>query len=110
MTFVHAASGYYDRRRGLEPPKYVPAPGMYGLGLVLGGVAACFGVECGATRAQLLAIFDNEKQHKTLVRYYKTLGFKPLREVGDGLESLGDRLVTIFSSFFKKIPGRLHLS
>ena len=30
---------------------------------------------------QLLAIFDEEKQHATLVRYYRRLGFKEMRAV-----------------------------
>ena len=72
---------------------------MYGLGLILGGCAACFGRECGAERAELLAIFDDEKQHRILVRYYQSLGFKPIREVGDEIGSLGDRLVN-FSLFY----------
>ncbi len=89
---IRRFSGYWDRRRGGDG-KQAPNPGMYGLGLVLGGAAACFGRECGASRAQLLAILDDDQQHRILVRYYKNLGFRPLRDVGDSLASLGDRMV-----------------
>ena len=44
-------------------------------------------------RAQLLAIFDDEKQHKTLVRYYRKLGFAEMRDVGDDWRGLADRAV-----------------
>ena len=43
-------------------------------------------------RAQLLAIYDEPRQHATLVRYYRRLGFAALREVGDGAGSFGDQL------------------
>ena len=36
---------------------------------------------------------DDERQHRTLVRYYRRLGFKPLREIGSDLRSIGDRVV-----------------
>ena len=36
---------------------------------------------------------DDPKQHRTLVRYYRRLGFSPLREVDDGLGSFADSLV-----------------
>ena len=70
-----------------------PKPGTYGLGLLLGGAAACFGRELGAGRAELLAIYDDARQHQILVRYYKRLGFSEVRDVGDDLSSFGDRLV-----------------
>jgi hypothetical protein len=47
----------------------------------------------GCKRAELLAIYDFEDQHKRLVRYYKIAGFTALREVGDELSSVNDRLV-----------------
>jgi len=93
---IRRFSGYWAKKKGysgLADQKTAPNPGTYGLGLLLGGVAACFGRECGASRAELLAIFDDPRQHKILVRYYKRLGFSEVRDVGDGLQSLGDRLV-----------------
>ena len=44
-------------------------------------------------RMQLLAIFDEEKQHATLVRYYRRLGFKEMRDVGDDFRGVADRMV-----------------
>ena len=42
--------------------------------------------------AQLLAILDETKQHAILTRYYRTLGFSKVRDVGDGVRSLADQL------------------
>lgn len=89
---IRRFSGYWDRRKGVNA-KEVPNPGFFGLGLILGGAAACFGRERGAERAELLAILDDEKQHRVLVRYYQNLGFKRVREVGEELSSFADRLV-----------------
>jgi hypothetical protein len=33
-------------------------------------------------RARFLAIHDNDRQHRRLVRYFRSLGFSPLRELG----------------------------
>ena len=38
--------------------------------------------------AQLLAINDKPRQHRILVRYYRSLGFRKVRDVGDGLGDL----------------------
>ena len=40
--------------------------------------------------AQLLAINDEPRQHRILVRYYRSLGFRKVRDVGDGLGDLAD--------------------
>jgi hypothetical protein len=42
--------------------------------------------------ARLLAIRDGERQHRRLVRYFRRLGFEPLRELGGGPLDLGPRL------------------
>lgn len=93
---VRRFSGYWAKRsdyKGVAPRKMnAPKPGTYGLGLLLGGAAACFGRELGAGRAELLAIYDDARQHQILVRYYKRLGFSEVRDVGDDLSSFGDRL------------------
>ena len=44
-------------------------------------------------RATLLAIRDNDGQHRRLVRYFRRLGFEPLRELGAGALDLGPRLI-----------------
>ncbi len=44
-------------------------------------------------RATLLAIRDNDRQHQRLVRYFKRLGFAPVRELGAGVLDLAPRLI-----------------
>ncbi|SBO42889.1 hypothetical protein [Cyanobium sp. NIES-981] len=44
-------------------------------------------------QARLLAIRDGERQHVRLVRYFRQLGFTPLRELGAGPADLPARLV-----------------
>jgi len=41
----------------------------------------------------LLAIRDNDQQHRRLVRYFRQLGFEPIREVGAAAMDLPLRLV-----------------
>lgn len=43
--------------------------------------------------ARLLAIRDGERQHRRLVRYFRRLGFTPLRELAGGPLDLAPRLV-----------------
>ena len=45
------------------------------------------------TKAELLCIRDDERQLRLLVRFYRRLGFTPLREVGSDLRSIADRVV-----------------
>jgi len=55
-------------------------------GLILAASIACWNRERSplyCPEAHLLAIRDEEKQHDRLVRYYKGLGFKTLREAED---------------------------
>jgi hypothetical protein len=44
-------------------------------------------------QATLLAIRDQEAQHRLLVRYFRQLGFRPLRELGAGPVDLAPRLL-----------------
>ncbi len=44
-------------------------------------------------RARLLAIRDDDRQHRRLVRYFRQLGFEPLQELGSGVADLPARLV-----------------
>ncbi|MEB3244151.1 MAG: hypothetical protein VKO44_11010 [Cyanobacteriota bacterium] len=44
-------------------------------------------------RARFLAIHDNERQHRRLVRYFRGLGFTPLRELGAAPSDWGPRLL-----------------
>jgi hypothetical protein len=43
--------------------------------------------------AQLLAIHDDDRQHRRLVRYFRRLGFEPVRAIGAGPGDLPRRLV-----------------
>ena len=56
---------------------------------------ACFlhGKDGGCTTAEFLAIDDAEYQHKRLVRYYKMMGFREVRYVGEEIKHIPDRLV-----------------
>ena len=53
----------------------------------------CVGVENGCKKAEFLAIDDEEKQHKRLVRYYRQVGFNVVKYVGDGFKDIPDRLI-----------------
>jgi len=44
-------------------------------------------------QATLLAIRDQERQHRRLVRYFRQLGFTPVRELGGGAADLAPRLI-----------------
>ena len=46
----------------------------------------------GNKRARLLAVRDDERQHRLLTRYYQRLGFTQLREVGSDFRSIADRV------------------
>jgi len=95
---VRRYSGYWSRSRlNRDGRRYAAVPKLdqHGLGLLLSVGVACLLLErCPFrnTRAQLLAIYDEPRQHATLVRYYRRLGFAALREVGDGAGSFGDQL------------------
>lgn len=43
--------------------------------------------------ARLLAIHDDDRQHRRLVRYFSRLGFEPVRELGAGPADLPLRLI-----------------
>lgn len=57
--------------------------------------AACgWALECTACRrARFLAIHDDDLQHRRLVRYFRGLGFTPLRELGSAPADWGARLL-----------------
>ncbi|MEB3168827.1 MAG: hypothetical protein VKK97_08860 [Synechococcaceae cyanobacterium] len=44
-------------------------------------------------QATILAIRDSAAQHRRLVRYFRGLGFSPLRELGGGPADLAPRLI-----------------
>lgn len=95
---VRQFTGYWARRRSRGGARYESAPRtQQGLGLLIGAAVICWIRECSPfknDKAQLLAIRDDARQHKTLVRYYRYLGFNTLRVVDSGsLSSMRDLVV-----------------
>ncbi|KAL3756807.1 hypothetical protein ACHAWU_000449 [Discostella pseudostelligera] len=64
-----------------------------GPGLLIAYICFLHGYESGCTTCEFLAIDDAEYQHKRLVRYYGSAGFKAVRYVGENLRDIPDRLV-----------------
>ena len=62
-------------------------------GRVLAKAVLAYGFESGCTKAEILAINDDEETHRTLVLYYRRLGFKSVHEVTDGVADLPHMLV-----------------
>lgn len=51
------------------------------------------GRDNGYTVGEFLAIDDEEKQHRKLVRYYERSGFKVIKYVGDDFRDIPDRMI-----------------
>jgi len=67
-----------------------------GLGLVIGYRCMLFAADPAngpRTTAEFLAIDDEEFQHKRLVRYYKSTGFKIVKYVGEDIKDIPDRMM-----------------
>lgn len=65
-----------------------------GVGPLIAAAAFAWALEeTPCRRAHILAIRDDEAQHKSLVRYFERLGFTPSRELGAMLWDLPERLV-----------------
>jgi hypothetical protein len=78
----------------LAGPLRARAQTAFGVALLLGAVAFTHARALGCSKAELLAINDNNAYAARLVKYYARLGFMPVREVGDnGLRDLPDLLV-----------------
>jgi hypothetical protein len=68
--------------------------GGFGVGLLIWAATFAWALEATPCRtARLLAIRDEERRHRRLVRYFGRLGFVPLREVGGGPADLPARLL-----------------
>lgn len=68
--------------------------GPLGLGLLLGGATFSYGHSRGCSKAEILAINDDDSWHERLIRYYSYFGFKPVCKVGgNGLSDLPHMLV-----------------
>ncbi len=69
------------------------APNL-GVGPLLAATAFAWALETTpCRRARILAIRDDDPQHRRLVRYFRRLGFCPIRELGAGVLDLAPRLV-----------------
>jgi hypothetical protein len=65
-----------------------------GVGLLIWAATFAWALEATPCRtATLLAIRDDERQHRRLVRYFRGLGFTPVRELGAAPLDLPQRLV-----------------
>lgn len=65
-----------------------------GVGPLIWAATFAWALEATPCRtARLLAIRDGERQHRRLVRYFRRLGFAPLRELGGGPMDLAPRLI-----------------
>jgi hypothetical protein len=82
-------------REGLQlDTMRVQGPQTQGVGALIWAATFAWALEATPCRsARLLAIRDNEQQHRRLVRYFQRLGFQPTRELGAAAADLPLRLV-----------------
>ena len=72
----------------------VQGPNTQGVGALIWAATFAWALETTPCRtARLLAIRDNDQQHRRLVRYFRRLGFEPIRELGAAAMDLPLRLV-----------------
>lgn len=72
----------------------VQGPGTQGVGPLIWCAVFAWALEATpCRRARLLAIRDGEVQHRRLVRYFRQLGFTPVREVAAAATDLPLRMV-----------------
>jgi hypothetical protein len=72
----------------------VQGPQTQGVGALIWAATFAWALETTpCRRARLLAIRDNDQQHRCLVRYFRRLGFEPIRDVGAAAADLPLRLV-----------------
>ena len=72
----------------------VQGPHTQGVGPLIWCAVFAWALEASpCRRARLLAIRDGENQHRRLVRYFRQLGFTPVREVAAAAADLPLRLV-----------------
>lgn len=72
----------------------VQGEGTAAVGPLIWAATMAWALEATPCRqATLLAIRDGDQQHRRLVRYFRQLGFVPLRELGAGPVDLAPRLI-----------------
>eukprot|EP00887_Chlorella_sp_A99_P007188 scaffold2.g7188.t1 len=83
----------FARGLGGEEGARARGGGVRGLGLLLGGATFAAGASAGCTKAEILAIDDDDVWHERLVRYYSHFGFVPVHRVTGRLADLPHMLV-----------------
>ncbi|KIY95148.1 hypothetical protein MNEG_12813 [Monoraphidium neglectum] len=79
--------------RGEEGARVRGGAGL-AVGLLLGGAVFSHAHAAGCSKAEILAINDDDAWHERLVRYYNFFGFEPVVRVGGrGLADLPHLLV-----------------
>lgn len=81
------------RNARAEEPAFRGGGTFLGPGLLVAFVCLLHGRENGCADVEFLAIDDAEFQHRRLIRYYRTAGFREVRYVGEELKDIPDRLV-----------------
>lgn len=65
-----------------------------GVAPLITAAAFAWALECTPCRlSRILAIRDEERQHRRLVRYFQRLGFTPVRELGAAVGDLPARMI-----------------
>jgi len=68
--------------------------GRGGVGALIWAATMAWALEASpCRRARLLAIRDDDRQHARLVRYFRRLGFRPLRDLGASPADLPLRMI-----------------
>lgn len=92
---IRKYTGFWARKKESGAKRYAATKPLQP-GILLAHGTACWIREKGPfsnAKAQLLCIKDDERQQRPLIRFYRRLGFKTLREIGSGLQSVPDRIV-----------------
>lgn len=64
-----------------------------GISFIMGSWALRWAYDQGCLETELLAVKDTEAMHRILMSLYSSFGFTRVRDVGDGMSSVPDRLV-----------------
>ena len=92
---IRKFTGFWARRKESGAKRYAAARKL-NPGVLLAVGTCCWCREkspFSVSKAELLCIKDDERQHRSLVRFYRRLGFSTLREIGSDIRSIADRIV-----------------
>lgn len=82
-----------QRTRAENPNEFKGGGTSLGVGLLMGYLCLLHGQTKNCRHAEFLAIDDEDRQHKRLVRYYRSAGFDFIKYVGDDFKDIPDRMV-----------------